>query len=206
MLPVGRACYLRVCLAERCLRPRVDRIGLYGGSVKIPVAAQVLDEGAAIIGQTPFSRRRDWNLLRIRCVPTVSKLAVGRIVFARLRPRAQREVTGAGISPRRGGVPLTTGTERPRWEGADEARGGRTPGLPLNEATSSGRHRRTRQGATRLSTTALPETQPATIVAARAIRWSFAQGGPSLARGPCSTSSARSARMLTAWPSTSLAS
>ena len=42
--------------------------------------------------------------------------------------------------------------------------------------------------------------------AARAIRWSLAQGGPSVARGPWSTSSARSARMLTACPSTFLAS
>ena len=48
------------------------------------------------------------------------------------------------------------------------------------------------------------DVQPATIVEARAIRWSLAQGD--LARGPCSTSSARSARMLTAWPSTFLAS
>ena len=37
--------------------------------------------------------------------------------------------------------------------------------------------------------------QPATIVAASAIRWSFVQGGPSVARGPCRTSSARSASM-----------
>ena len=34
--------------------------------------------------------------------------------------------------------------------------------------------------------------QPPTIVAASATRWSFVQGGPSLARGPCRTSSARS--------------
>ena len=36
-------------------------------------------------------------------------------------------------------------------------------------------------------------SSPATIVAASAIRWSFAQGGPSVARGPSSISSARSA-------------
>ena len=50
------------------------------------------------------------------------------------------------------------------------------------------------------------DAEPATIVAASAIRWSLAQGGPSVARGPCSTSSARSARMLAARASTSLAS
>ena len=42
------------------------------------------------------------------------------------------------------------------------------------------------------------QIQPATIVAASAIRWSFVQGGPIVARGPCRTSSARSASMLTA--------
>ena len=35
--------------------------------------------------------------------------------------------------------------------------------------------------------------QSATIVAASAIRWSFVQGGPIVARGPCRTASARSA-------------
>ena len=37
------------------------------------------------------------------------------------------------------------------------------------------------------------------IVAASAIRWSLFQGGPSVARGPRSTSSARSPRTSTAW-------
>ena len=36
------------------------------------------------------------------------------------------------------------------------------------------------------------------IVAASAVRWSFVQGGPNVARGPCSTWSARSPRMPTA--------
>ena len=40
--------------------------------------------------------------------------------------------------------------------------------------------------------------QLATIVAASAIRWSFVQGGPILARGPCRASSARPASILTA--------
>ena len=40
--------------------------------------------------------------------------------------------------------------------------------------------------------------QPARIVAASAVRWSFVQGGPIVARGPCRTSSARSASMLAA--------
>ena len=48
--------------------------------------------------------------------------------------------------------------------------------------------------------------QPATIVAASAIRWSLVQGGPSVARGPCRTSSARSASTAAAWPTTSFAS
>jgi hypothetical protein len=42
------------------------------------------------------------------------------------------------------------------------------------------------------------QIQRPTIVAASAIRWSFVQGGPIVARGPCRTSSARSASMLTA--------
>jgi hypothetical protein len=42
------------------------------------------------------------------------------------------------------------------------------------------------------------QLQPATIVAASAIRWSFVQGGPIVARGPCRTSSARSPSMPTA--------
>lgn len=46
----------------------------------------------------------------------------------------------------------------------------------------------------------------ATIVAASAIRWSLAQGGPIAARGPSRISSARSASLLTARASTSLAS
>ena len=50
------------------------------------------------------------------------------------------------------------------------------------------------------------EVQLATIVAASAIRWSFAQGGPIVARGPSRTSSARSPSTPAAWPSTSLAS
>ena len=50
------------------------------------------------------------------------------------------------------------------------------------------------------------EVQPATIVAASAIRWSFVHGGPIVARGPSRTSSARSASKPAAWPSTSLAS
>ena len=48
--------------------------------------------------------------------------------------------------------------------------------------------------------------QRATIVAASAIRWSFDHGAPNLARGPCSTSSARGPRMPAASASTSLAS
>ena len=46
----------------------------------------------------------------------------------------------------------------------------------------------------------------ATIVAASATRWSFDHGGPSLARGPRSTSSARAPRMRMASASTRLAS
>lgn len=46
----------------------------------------------------------------------------------------------------------------------------------------------------------------ATIVAASAIRWSLAQGGPIAARGPSRISSARSASLLTARASTFLAS
>ena len=42
------------------------------------------------------------------------------------------------------------------------------------------------------------QIQPATIVAASAVRWSFVQGGPNVARGPCRISSARSPSMLTA--------
>ena len=40
--------------------------------------------------------------------------------------------------------------------------------------------------------------QPATIAAASAVRWSFVHGGPSVDRGPCRTSSARSPNVLTA--------
>ena len=40
-----------------------------------------------------------------------------------------------------------------------------------------------------------PGGQPATIVAASAIRWSLFQGGPNLARGPKRTSSARSRQL-----------
>src|ERR1017187_7611318 len=46
----------------------------------------------------------------------------------------------------------------------------------------------------------------ATIVAASAIRWSLVQGGPSVARGPWSTSPARAPRILAACASTAFAS
>ena len=42
------------------------------------------------------------------------------------------------------------------------------------------------------------EAQELTIVAASAIRWSFVQGAPKVARGPWRTSSASSARILAA--------
>src|SRR6266496_2282192 len=45
---------------------------------------------------------------------------------------------------------------------------------------------------------------PARTVAARAIRWSLAHGGPSTARGPWSTSPARAPRTPAAWLSTPL--
>ena len=51
-----------------------------------------------------------------------------------------------------------------------------------------------------------PPSSPATTVAASAIRWSFVQGGPIVARGPSRISSARSTSLLTARASTSLAS
>ena len=47
--------------------------------------------------------------------------------------------------------------------------------------------------------------QPARMAAARAVRWSLVQGGPNLARGPCSTSSARSPSSAVARGTTSLA-
>ncbi len=72
-------------------------------------------------------------------------------------------------------------------------------GAPL--INTSGTHRRT----ARLSRNGRAEIQPATIVAASAIRWSLVQGGPSVALAPWSTSLAWSPRMLTAWLSMSLA-
>ena len=48
--------------------------------------------------------------------------------------------------------------------------------------------------------------QPATIVAASATRCSFVHGGPSAARGPCRTASARSPSRPAAWASTAFAS
>jgi hypothetical protein len=96
-------------------------------------------------------------------------------------PEASAERPCAG-SPRTGCTGLS-----PRQRSRSVPRGGRAPREGSGSARTCTRGYPVRQ-----------QSQPATMVAASAIRWSFVQGGPSVARGPCRTSSARSPSMLVA--------
>ena len=87
-------------------------------------------------------------------------------------PASCAPATSRSTGSRRGWSVPAPGTTSPPHRRAGRCR---TPGRPTRMA---------------------PSAQPATIVAASAIRWSFVQGGPIVARGPCRTSSARSASML----------
>ena len=85
---------------------------------------------------------------------------------------------------------------------------GRADGIPRGRADRALPHRAgAPDGAARRPVRVAPErAQAATTVAASAIRWSLDQGGPSNARGPCSTSWVRFPRIRLASSSTLLAS
>ena len=104
-------------------------------------------------------------------------------------------------------APVTIAT-RPVWSGMSASL--HTPSWFIVLFPSARRPTRQLAGPNRRQLTAQVRTatQPGwpTIVAASAIRWSFDHGGPNLARGPCSTSSARPPRMRAASASTVLAS
>ncbi len=100
----------------------------------------------------------------------------------------------ATASPRRS----TTSTSPAR--GRTSASGSTPPPSPPPRPSRRSSPEPTRPGC------ADPRQPPASTVAANATRWSLAQGGPSRARGPCSTSSARSPSTSPARASTVLAS
>ena len=88
---------------------------------------------------------------------------------------------------------LTSVCSIPQADNISSVRVAQRLGMTLvGEVTIPANERRGELPALRLRHRARRVAQPATIAAASAVRWSFVQGGPNLARGPSRTSSARS--------------